>query len=132
MKKATSVFMAIVLLLSVFAFETISNAKNENASEVMPRFASISSYSTNLDISGLKASIAVSLVPIYTTNLKIVVQLQKETSTGYEDVETWTATKASGVYLSITESKIINPFNDYRLRVTFTADKESIVVFKYP
>lgn len=50
----------------------------------------------------------------------------------YEDVETWTATKTSSVFVGLSDSKIINPFSDYRIRVTFTADQESIVVFKYP
>lgn len=134
MKKVLSIFMVISIMLSVFSFGFVTNAiENENTDNtIIPRWTSISKYTAGMDISGLTAYVSASLSPGYETNLEIVAQLQKETSTGYETVKTWTVTKASGHYISLDESKLINPLNDYRVRFTFTADQESIVVFKYP
>lgn len=121
-------------MLSVFSFGFVTNAtENENSdSIIMPRWTSINSYTAGMDISGLTATVSASLTAGYKTNLKIVAQLQKETSTGYETVATWTETESSNVFVSLSETKLINPLNDYRVRFTFTADQESIVVFKYP
>ncbi len=134
MKKVISLLLVIVLVMSSFSGMLISSAVegNNSENEIMPLWTSINSYTAGMEISGLKANFSTSLTAEYATNLKIVVQLQKETSTGYEDVETWTATKTSSVFVGLSDSKIINPFSDYRIRVTFTADQESIVVFKYP
>ena len=126
--------MSIVLLLSVFSFGFVTSATYGDNEEcvIMPCWTSIDSYSAALDISGLTATAYVTLNSMYMTNLKITVQLQKETSTGYEDVKTWTASRTSDVSVTLSESKLINPLNDYRLRITMTADEETIVVFKYP
>ena len=134
MRKAISVLISIILVLSVFSFCFVSSAIEENntKNEITPRWTSISSYSAVLDINGLTATADVALNSSYYTNLKITAQLQKETSTGYEDVKVWTASKTSGIHLGLNESKLINPLNDYRLRITMTADEETIVVFKYP
>ncbi|MBQ8765251.1 MAG: hypothetical protein IJZ16_00425 [Clostridia bacterium] len=134
MKKYLSMIMAVILMLSIFSTSFISQANEIDESEnaVMPRWTSINSYTATLNIRGLTATADASLTPGYATYLKITIQLQKETSTGYEDVETWTTSKTSGVYLSLNKSKVINPLNDYRLRITYTADQESIVVFRYP
>ena len=132
-KSFLSVLMSLVLLLSGFSFCFITNAFEEGGTEneIMPCWTSIDSYSVVLDINGLTATAYATLDSSYYTNLKITAQLQKETSTGYEDVKTWTVSKTSAVTITLNESKLINPLNDYRLRVTFTADQESIVVFKY-
>lgn len=63
--------------------------------------------------------------------LKIKMELQKEKSSGYETVENWTSSK-TGTYLSTKESKNINIFYDYRLKVTFTAGSETVTTYKYP
>lgn len=134
MKKVLSIFMVISIMLSVFSFGFVTNAtENENNdSIIMPRWTSIGSYTAGMVISGLTATVSASLTAGYKTNLKIVAQLQKETSTGYETVATWTETESSNVFVSLSETKLVNPLNDYRVRFTFTADQESIVVFKYP
>lgn len=134
MKKILSVLMAVALFISVFSYGFMTSAKvsNDIENEIMPCWTTIDSYIVGLDISGLTASFNASLNSSYYTYLKVVVQLQKETSTGYETVETWTTSRASDVTITCTGSKLINPLNDYRIRVTFTADEESIVVFRYP
>lgn len=57
-------------------------------------------------------------------------ELQKEKSKSYETVETWTSSK-TGTLLSVSESRNINVLCNYRLKVTFTAGKETEVVYKY-
>ena len=58
------------------------------------------------------------------------MELQKETSSGYENVQTWTKS-GYGVYLQMSEKKTINVFSDYRLKVTVTAGNESKVGYDY-
>ena len=58
------------------------------------------------------------------------MELQKEKSKGYETVETWTSSK-TGTVLAMSESRNINVLCNYRLKVTFTAGKETEVVYKY-
>ena len=57
-------------------------------------------------------------------------ELQKEKSKSYETVETWTSSK-TGTVLAMSESRNINVLCKYRLKVTFTAGKETEVVYKY-
>ena len=134
MKKLLSILMVLALMLSAFSFSFVSNAteNDDDESVIMPRWTTISHYTAGMDISGLTATVSASLTAGYKTNLKIVAQLQKETSIGYETVATWTETESSNVFVSLSETKLVNPFSDYRVRFTFTADQESIVVFKYP
>ena len=58
------------------------------------------------------------------------MELQKEKSKSYETVETWTSSK-TGTLLAMSESRNINVLCNYRLKVTFTAGKETEVVYKY-
>ncbi len=133
-KKLLSIVLIIVVILSTFSFCFVSTAIGESdaESQIVPRFSTISSYSVTFNISGLTASINIRLNSSYTTNLKIIAKLQKETSSGYEVVETWTASKTSAVTVSLSETKIINPLNNYRLRIEFVADEENIVIFRDP
>lgn len=58
------------------------------------------------------------------------MELQKEKSSGYETVETWTDSK-TGTYLSMSESRNINVLSNYRLKITFNAGGETQVVYRY-
>ena len=58
------------------------------------------------------------------------MELQKSTSSGYENVQTWTSS-GYGVYLQMSEKKTINILSDYRLKVTVTAGTESKVAYDY-
>ena len=62
----------------------------------------------------------------------VKVELQKETSSGYETVETWSAFESSGTYVSLEETKVINIFADYRMKVTCIAGNEQHVTYDYP
>ena len=61
---------------------------------------------------------------------ELEMELQKEKSKTYETVETWTSSK-TGTVLAMSESRNINVLCKYRLKVTFTAGKETEVVYKY-
>lgn len=63
-------------------------------------------------------------------NLKINMELQKEKSSGYETVKTWTSSN-TGILLTMSESRNINILCNYRLKVTFTAGSETQVMYKY-
>ncbi|WP_298654032.1 hypothetical protein [uncultured Eubacterium sp.] len=58
------------------------------------------------------------------------MELQKEKSSGYETVETWSESK-TGTILSMSESRNINVLCNYRLKVTFTAGNETETIYKY-
>lgn len=85
---------------------------------------------TNLKINGIKASCAATVTARKSTTLKIKMELQKNKSSGYTTVETWTDS-STGICLAISKTRNINIFYDYRLKVTFTAGSETAVVYKY-
>ena len=63
--------------------------------------------------------------------LSIKMEIQKKKSSGYETLKTWTGSK-TGTYLTMSESRNINLFSDYRLKVTFTAGSEAETTYAYP
>lgn len=124
----------VLMLLSffmIFSNASISYAAVNPDSEISPCYVNISNYAINLSISGIKANCAATLKANKSVSLKIKMELQKEKSSGYETVETWTSSK-TGTFLAMSESRNINIFCDYRLKVTFTAGSETEVVYKYP
>ena len=96
----------------------------------MPRYSTIASYSVGFDVSGFDLTSTVTLSAQCKTSLKIVVYLQKETSSGYETVKTWTKT-GTGYILTLEESATANIFLNYRIKVTMTAGSETITVYRY-
>lgn len=113
----------------IFFSTFISNAAVRNDKEISPFYVNISMYSTNLNVSGIKAICSASIQSKKSMVLKIKMELQKEKSNGYKTVETWSSSK-TGTYLSLSESRNINIFYDYRLKVTFTSGSETKVVYK--
>lgn len=134
MKKILSVLLAIVMMFSVFSVCLVSNASEASDEEsiVMPRFTTIAGCTYLFEIKGLTAKFSVSLDANRYTNLKITVEMQREESTGYKTVETWTASETNYVALSLGGSRIINPFADYRIKITFVAGTETHIVYDYP
>ena len=130
-KKSLSIILCLIMLFSVFSVSFISNAAVvDNDNEIMPLYTTIAGYTAIFDVSGLKATASVSLSSQVSTSLKIVVYLQKETSSGYETVKTWTTT-GSGYLLAMEETATVNIFLNYRIKVTMTAGSETITVFRY-
>ena len=129
-KKSVSVVLILTMLFSVFAFNS-SAAVVEDDYGVMPCFTTINSVATSFTISGLNSTSFVALTSQYSTSLYIKIEFQKEESTGYKTLETWTKS-GTGTYLALEETRLINIFADYRIKVTCTAGSETYTVFDYP
>ena len=124
-------FVLILLsILMIFGNVTVANATDNHDNEVAPLYVNISNHFEQIEISGIKAKCTATLKSQKSVPLKIKMELQKEKSKGYETVETWTGSK-TGTLLSVSESRNINVLCNYRLKVTFTAGKETEVVYKY-
>jgi hypothetical protein len=129
-KKSLSFMLILTMLFSVFTMNSTANDV-ENEYEVMPCFTTISAVTTVFSISGINSTSSVVLSSQYSTSLYIKIELQKEKSTGYETIETWTKS-GTGTYLGLEETRLINIFADYRIKVTCKADNETHVTYDYP
>ena len=129
-KKSLSVVLILTMLFSVFVINSSAELV-EDESVIMPRFTTISAVSTSFTISGLNSTSTVILSSQYSTSLYIKIELQKEKSTGYETIETWTKS-GTGTYLGLEEDRLINIFADYRIKVTCTAGSETYTKYDYP
>ncbi len=129
-KKSVSIILILTMLLSVFALNS-SAAVIEDNYEIMPCFTTINSVATSFTISGLNSTSYVVLQSQYSTSLYIKIEFQKEESTGYKTLETWTKS-GTGTYLVLEETRLINIFADYRIKVTCTAGSETYTKFDYP
>lgn len=123
-------FLILLSILTIFSNTAICYAEVNYDNEICPCYVNIDRAFANLDISGIKANCSATISANNSMNLKIVMELQKSKSSGYETVETWTSSK-TGTYLAMTESRLINVLSDYRLKITFTAGNETEVVYKY-
>ncbi len=130
MKKTVSILLILTMLFSSFAIIS-SAAVVEDDYDVMPCFSIISTVSTSFTISGLNSTSTVVLTSQYATSLSIKIELQKEKSTGYETLETWTKS-GTGTTLVLEETRLINVFSNYRIKVTCTAGSETHVKYDYP
>lgn len=129
-KKSLSVVLILTMLFSVFAINS-SAAAVEEENTIMPRWSVISGVTTVFTISGLNSTSTVSLTAQYSTSLYIKIEFQKEESTGYKTLETWEKS-GTGRTLLLEETRLINIFADYRIKVTCTAGGETHVTFDYP
>lgn len=134
-KVKTSFIQIMTILLSVTAILTsgliLVNAANITDDEISPQYVTINNCMAHIEISGLKANCYASVSSDYSTSLSIVIELQKEKSNGYETIETWSAS-AQNDYLAMEKSRYINRLNNYRIKVTIKADRETTVLYKYP
>ena len=131
--KVKKMFKRIVLIaLSLFIAlngAVVCNAAVNNE-EITPYYVNIASNNASLNISGIKATCSASLKSNSSVSLSITMELQKEKSSGYETVKTWSSS-TMGNYLSMSESRNINILSTYRLKVTFTAGSETVTVYRY-
>ena len=130
MRKIVSILLVLTILCSVFAINSSASVVEEDYS-VMPCFTTISSVATSFTISGLNSTSSVVLKAQTSTSLYIKIELQKEKSAGYETIETWTKS-GSGITLTLEETRLINVFSNYRIKVTCTAGGETHVKYDYP
>lgn len=127
--KSVSIILILTMMFSIFAINSFGATGEENT--VTPRFTTIGSVSTSFVISGLNSTSTVVLFSQYSTSLYIKIEFQKEKSTGYETLETWTKS-GSGTYLALEKTRLINVLCDYRIKVTCTAGSETHVKYDYP
>ena len=118
------------MLFSLFAFNSFAESVEDDYG-VMPCFTTISAVTTVFSISGINSTSSVVLTSQYSTSLSIKIELQKEKSTGYETIETWTKS-GTGTYLGLEETRLINIFSNYRIKVTCKAGSETHVKYDYP
>ena len=130
MKKTVSILLILTVLFSSFAIMS-SAAVVEDDYGVMPCFTTIDAVATSFTISGLNSTSSVLLTSKLSTSLYIKIELQKEKSTGYETIETWTKS-GTGTYLSLEKDRLINVFSEYRIKVTCTAGSETHTKYDYP
>jgi len=128
-KHTLKLFCTILALLMTFCSASLSVQANDK--EITPYFSTIASASSAIRISGIKATCSATLTSNRSVSLKIKMELQKKKSSGYETVETWTASR-TGSILTDEESRNINILYDYRLKTTFTAGSESFFCYSYP
>lgn len=129
-KKSLSVILILTMLFSFFAINSSAETiKEENT--IIPRWSVLQTVATSFTISGLVATASVSVSAKYSTSLSIKIELQKEKSTGYETIETWTKS-GTGVVLALEEDRLINILADYRIKVTCKADGETFTTYDYP
>lgn len=129
-RKSISLVLVLTMLFSVFVINSFAN-ETEDGYGVMPRWSSISGVATSFTISGINSTSSVSITSKYSTSLYIKIELQKEKSTGYETIETWTKS-GTGRVLALEEERLINIFANYRIKVTCSADGETHVKYDYP
>ncbi len=126
-------FALVFLSMMLISCNTCVSAAvaDDDDSIAVPFYTTIDTNSAYILINGIKATCNVTVTSRITTSLYIKMELQKEKSSGYETVETWTKSKY-GPGMSYTESRYINIFSSYRLKATITAGSETIVVYDYP
>ena len=129
-KKSLSFLLIFTMVFSVFAINS-SALVDEEENVIMPRFTTIDAVSTSFTISGINSTSSVSITAKTSTSLSIKIELQKEKSTGYETIETWTKS-GTGTFLLLEETRLINIFADYRIKVTCKAGSETHVTYDYP
>ena len=127
-KKSISFILILATLFSSFAFYA---SATEEDNTIMPRWSAINGIATSFTISGINSTSSVVLTSKYDTTLYIKIELQKEKSTGYETIETWTKF-GNGTYVMLEETRLINIFENYRIKVTCIASDERHVTYDYP
>ena len=130
-KAAICIVMALVMCFIGCVTVGAQETSKETVENYTPRYAVIASKSCSLTISGLNATMKASLRSQVSASLKITMELQKLKSDVYKTIETYTDT-GSGYSLSMEETRLINAFATYRLKVTFTAGSETVVSYAYP
>ena len=128
--KCVSILLILTMLFSSFAIMS-SAAIVEDEIVVQPRFTTIQSVTTSFTISGLNSTSSVVLASKVSTSLYIKIELQKEKSSGYETIETWTKS-GTGTSIILEETRLINIFSEYRIKVTCKAGSETHTTYDYP
>lgn len=123
--------LCLLLALLMLGGTWTAYAAESDTPAITPFFTNISKHSESFKISGIKAECLAILQTPKSMKLTIKMEFQKEKSNGYETIKTWTTSK-TGISLTLSESRNINIFCDYRLKITYTAGSETVVAYRYP
>ena len=132
--KIFALIMTLVVVFSVYSLSISSFAEEPNTNtdeRTNERYQVIFNHTSGINIIGLSAECNASMGAQYSTSLSITMELQKLSSGSYSTIKTWTKSK-TGTSIGLEGSKVINILNSYRLKTTFTAGNETVVVFSYP
>lgn len=133
-KKTISVLLVLTmtLLILCIGFTSFANETSTTINdEPILRYKVISSHSSGVHISGVTAYCVADLCAMYSTNLSITMELQKLSSGSYSTIKTWTDSR-TGTSLGLEGTRLINVLSTYRLKTTFTAGNETVVVYSNP
>ena len=128
-KISRKIISFLLAVLTIFSTAIVASAKESDDNEIAPCYAD-GIHNAQFSISGIKATCSADIRVSSSQYLKIVMELQKKKSNGYETIKTWTSSK-TGTSLSMSESRNINALCTYRLKVTYTAGDEKVVAYKY-
>lgn len=134
-KRIISLVLSFVLITSVICVGLTVYAnepESENDDAVIYRYQVISDNTSGIHISGVTAICSAVLGAKYSTNLSITMELQKLSSGSYSTIKTWSKTNPNTTSLGIEGTRLINVLSTYRLKTTFTAGNETVVVYSYP
>ena len=134
LKKTDSLFLFFAIIISVLCmvFSVSANSPEKaNEDEPIYRYQVIGDHSSGIHINGITAECSAILNAKYSTTLSITMELQKLSSGSYSTIKTWTDSR-TGTSIGLEGSKVVNILSSYRLKTTFTAGNETVVVFSYP
>lgn len=129
----------ICLVLSIIVFLTsILSAKFAFANEstfidnevIETQYVNFNTILASLSIDGIEATCTASIKVKNAYTLKIVMELQKKKSSGYETIKTWTSSK-TGTTLTLSETRNINVLCTYRIKATLKAGNETVITYAY-
>ncbi len=129
--KAAAILLTVVTLFLCLAPYVAADDKGCSTDEPYPlRFTYIKTYNCDLSISGITAACSAAVKTISACYISMTMELQKQKSVGYETVKSW-SDSTTGTSLSMSETRTINVFSTYRLKVSITAGSDSTVIYDY-
>ena len=110
LKKGFSIILVLTMLFSFLTLSSSAIETNEDEYGVMPCWTYIDGIATSFTISGIVATASVLLTAQENVYLLIKIELQKEESTGYETIETWSIVD-QGTMVGLEGKKVINIYD---------------------
>lgn len=129
-KKSICSFLAMVILFSSFCMPAFAQDNGNDNYEIAPYFTTITTCGASLTKTGLKTSCSASMTAPSGTKLKIKMDLQLYKSGKWTTEYTWQTSK-TGTALELTKVVQLNPLYKARLKSTFTANSETVTVYRY-
>lgn len=129
---ATILTITIVLCVLSIGFTAYANPNSSSDDDIILRYQVIGDLAAGIHISGINAHCSADMSAKYSTNLSITMELQKLSSGTYSTIKTWSKTNPNITSIGIEGTRLINVLSTYRLKTTFTAGNETVVVYSNP